>query len=604
MSKAQEVKEILRKQEITSWFQPIIDIETRELLGWEAFSRGPITGELKTTPSLFDSAAEAGVLKPFDLMCLHSAANCFEQLQLQKRLFVHLSNEMLVASGRLKERIANLISDSAVPATRMVLEIDERSAIQNIEAWIESSRLFHELGFQIAIDDLDLSALTHGIWCELKPHFVKIDRRYVADIHNNLTNQRFVQQIVTVARSLNARVIGEGVETLDEYRMLKSLGVQCVQGYLIQKPELSPEAPNLERILPDEDDLGRRAYLACDLVSHRESVTKNTLIKDVLKLFEDKVYLSSIAVLDKHKVVGMVHRHAFLAKVATRQRREVLQDMPVKAEMDSDFLSVDSHIRCEQVSRLVIARARIHGEHDFVITACDKFLGIGTTIELLRKLTQSKLGVSRQSDLLTMLPGTIAVGDCVEELLQANKSFTIALLDLTDFKPYNNHYGHCRGDELLVMFAEMLRKHISQEVGFLGHIGGDDFVVVLRNGDWNKIIASIMLEFSHRVVDLYNEKDRARGGIQSTDRFGETCFFPFLSISGGVAVIQDEYYTSFQALLTELIKLKQRTKRLPNLNLAVLQAEQVGLYAYEQGQLRAVEDQDAPPQASSELKNS
>ena len=136
MKKKQAVKDILKKQDITSWFQAIVDIETNELIGWEAFSKGPV-GPCGDTPSLFDSVAEAGIMKPFDLMCIHNAAKYFERLQLKSTLFVNFSNEMLLAISRLKKQVGDLIAESQVPPSQMVLEIDERKARNNTKELIE-----------------------------------------------------------------------------------------------------------------------------------------------------------------------------------------------------------------------------------------------------------------------------------------------------------------------------------------------------------------------------------------------------------------------------------------------------------------------------------
>lgn len=586
MSKTHEVREILRKQDITSWFQPIVDVETRELLGWEAFSRGPVTGELKTPGSLFNSAAEAGVLKPFDLMCLHNAATCFEQLQLDQKLFVHLSNEMLLAStGRLKDRVGNLIAESAIAPSRMVLEIDERSALCHVDELFEAAASLKQHGFELAIDNPDLSMASHRIWSELQPEFVKIDRRYVRQIHQHPVHQKFVLDLVSHARAIHAKVIAEGVETAEELHALTALGVQAIQGFLIQKPELAPTAPDLSRMGSAQVHDHARSGLGCDLVVNREAVDLNTPVREVLGIFEAKVFVSSIAVLDQERVKGLVHRAPFLAELSRKQRRNVLLDMPISALMEQDFLSVDAFVHVEQISWLITTRARIQSEHDFVITCGDRFLGTSNVIEVLRTITRQKAGASQQADLLTMLPGSIPLGACVDELLDRNEHFTIVLLDLTDFKPYNNHYGHSKGDAILVMLADILRKHISPETGFLGHIGGDDFVVVIRQGDWQKLLTAVLAEFDQRVIETYSDKDRQRGGIESTDRFGEACFFPFLSISGGAFSVTDEYFESFQSLLTTLIQLKQRTKRDSQLRLAHQHRGQISLYSLVDGEM-------------------
>ncbi len=590
MKKTQAVKDILKEQNITSWFQPIVNVETSELLGWEAFTRGPSNSPCEDAPSLFDSAAEAGVLKPFDLLCMHNAALCFEQLQLENKLFVNLSNEMLVASGgKLKEQVGALIADNEIPPTRIVLEINESNASKNIQELIDAVHFFQEQGFEIAIDDLGTSGVSQTLWSELKPDYIKIDRRFIQNINGSSAKQDFVREVVAVARSVNAIVIAESVETQTELDTLKVLGVQIAQGYLIQRPELSPLRPKLDQLVTTKatnNQIEASINLACDLVVTKDKVDSSTLIKDVLKIFEEKVFLSSLAVSENEQIVGIVYRNTFLAKLISRQRRDVLLNKKISSEMDQNFLNVDAHLRIEQVSRLVTAKARLHAEHDFIITSQDKFLGIGTTMDLLRKITQLHISPNQQSNLLTMLPGNIPVGDCINELLENGSEFTIALLDLTNFKPFNNHYNHTKGDELLVIFADLLRRHINSATDFAGHIGGDDFVVVIRNENWQEILSSLLTEFNHRVIGFYTKEDQTQKGIKSTDRFGEDRFFGFVTASAGVMSLTDEYFDSFQPLLTNLIQLKQRTKRDKSIQIAHQYKENISLYTFVEGNFK------------------
>ena len=259
------IKDILKNHNITSWYQPIINIESRTLVGWEAFSRGPETNDSLATHELFDSAAEAGILKPFDLMCIHNAALCFEQLQLQPRLFINLTNEMLVASSRLKKQVGRMIADNAIPPARMVLEIDEKNASQNTHDLIEAVNYFHEMGFEIAFDHLsgmgniaENSAL-HELWAQLKPNYIKLDQGFIKNINGSPGKQKTLKKLVAIARAMGAQLIAKGVETEQELKKLYELGVYSVQGFLIQKPELAPVPPNLDDLLNDllYDNLNR-----------------------------------------------------------------------------------------------------------------------------------------------------------------------------------------------------------------------------------------------------------------------------------------------------------------------------------------------------------
>ena len=187
-----------------------------------------------------------------------------------------------------------------------------------------------------------------------------------------------------------------------------------------------------------------------------------------------------------------------------------------------------------------------------------------------------------------MLAGNIPLGDCVNELLSKSVEFTIILLDLTNFKPFNNHYSHTKGDELLIIFSDLLRKHINSETDFAAHIGGDDFVAVIKNNEWQNLLSSLFSEFHHKVITFYTPEDQEQGGIQGTDRFGDDRFFEFVTVSAGAMTVTDEYFESFQPLLTNIIKLKQRTKRHNKLRIAHQFKNKIELYSFSEGQFEKV----------------
>lgn len=583
MNKSQAAKDILKKQDITSWFQPIIDIDAKELVGWEAFSRAPSISPFQDTPSLFDSAAEAGVLKPLDLMCLHNAAQCFDQLQLENKLFINLSTEIILASGKLKTQIGELIRDSSVPPTQMVLEIDARSASTNVQALFSATEYFQKLGFDIAINDRGASGASQYLWAEIKPSYVKIDRNYVQNLQTDTQKQEQIKDIVAASRSLGAKVIAKGVESHEELSALQALGVNIMQGYFIQRPELSPLPPKLDQISQTVSHDGNG--LACDLAIFHDKVESSASVGDVLTYFEENISVGSVAVLENDKAIGMVFRTPFLAKLSSKQRRSVLEGKRITEEMELDFLNADAHLRLEQVSRMVTTRARFHAEQDYVISNQEKFLGIGTVVDLLKKITHAKSSSSEGLNVLSMLPGNVPLAARVDELLSKGTDFSAVLLDLTNFKPFNNHYGYTKGDELLVMFAELLRKHVNNESDFAGHLGGDDFLLISKSHNWQQLFASLLHEFSTRANAFYSKQDIQQGGIQTTDRLGEERFYSFVSISSGALRIGDEYYDSFQSVLTRIIQLKQKTRKQESLCAAYEHNSEITYYSYDQASM-------------------
>jgi diguanylate cyclase (GGDEF)-like protein len=139
---------------------------------------------------------------------------------------------------------------------------------------------------------------------------------------------------------------------------------------------------------------------------------------------------------------------------------------------------------------------------------------------------------------LTRLPGNIAILKQMQGRLDSGEIFAVAWADLDDFKPFNDKYGFARGDEVLKMVGRLILNTVKEEQpnnSFLGHIGGDDFVFIVKYEAAEVVSEKVVRNFNEIISIFYDEGDRAKGYIESTDRSGETLCFPIMSISIGVA---------------------------------------------------------------------
>jgi len=117
--------------------------------------------------------------------------------------------------------------------------------------------------------------------------------------------------------------------------------------------------------------------------------------------------------------------------------------------------------------------------------------------------------------------------------LQERTPFSACYFDLDHFKPFNDLYGYGRGDMVILLLSEILQSTCNPDCDFVGHVGGDDFIVVFRSEDWEKRCNTMLDDFAEQVVDLYDEVHRLAGGIYSQDRRGASTFFPIASVSVG-----------------------------------------------------------------------
>lgn len=141
---------------------------------------------------------------------------------------------------------------------------------------------------------------------------------------------------------------------------------------------------------------------------------------------------------------------------------------------------------------------------------------------------------AKNANPLTGLPGNLSIDDTVDNWLAHNINFRVAYFDLDNFKPFNDHYGYSDGDRAIIDLAEIIKSFADKDGNFIGHIGGDDFVVLFKSDNWYSICESIIEKFDQTVPKYYATEDLAKGGITNFDRQGGKQFFSLLGLSIGV----------------------------------------------------------------------
>lgn len=164
---------------------------------------------------------------------------------------------------------------------------------------------------------------------------------------------------------------------------------------------------------------------------------------------------------------------------------------------------------------------------------------------------------------LTRLPGNISIETRIEEAIAADKPLAVLYLDLNQFKAYNDAYGYDAGDRVIRATAQLL-VHQTRKAGthdFVGHIGGDDYIILTDPVRMETLSAQICKEFDALAPTFYSESDRKRGKLVSTDRQGALREFPFLSIAIGICHNSQRKLTSYAQVAQFGSELKKQAKR-------------------------------------------
>ncbi|MEZ5829313.1 MAG: EAL domain-containing protein [Hyphomicrobiales bacterium] len=232
-----EISNAVERGEIIPYYQPLVDLHTRETVGYELLARWkhPVLGVIE--PSEFIPIAEdTGVIGRLTDTLLIQGLKDAKEWPPHIYLTINLSPRQF-ADPLLAQRILGLLAEAAFPPGRLEIEIAETAVVQRLEEAKSTLKSLRNLGVRIALDDFGTgySGLHH--LRELQLDTIKIDQSFVTDMLNDEDDQKLVRAIVSLGHVLGLRTTAEGIETKDVLDKLLSLGCDTGQGFLFGRPE-------------------------------------------------------------------------------------------------------------------------------------------------------------------------------------------------------------------------------------------------------------------------------------------------------------------------------------------------------------------------------
>jgi diguanylate cyclase (GGDEF)-like protein len=307
----------------------------------------------------------------------------------------------------------------------------------------------------------------------------------------------------------------------------------------------------------------RRSNRVDTLIHQTPVITLQHTVDSVADIFYNDPTLYSIAVVDSnHLPVGIVRRHDFMHLFLSRYGRELYGRKLITHFMDNHPLIIESDLSLEEASRYLTSGSRLSPEHDFIIAEKGIYRGLGHIMDLLQAMTELQIRNAHYANPLTQLPGNVPIYEHIESLLEKKINFAVAYCDLDNFKPFNDIYGYDQGDKVIKAVAQLLVENMDEACDFVGHVGGDDFIVVMQSMDWVARCESVLSLFEVQALTFYNERDRQSGGIHSFDRKGNPTFYPFLSLSIGAVMPDTEACQSHHDVATLASEAKHQAKLL------------------------------------------
>ena len=231
-----ELKRIIQDSAVTMVFQPVVDLGTREVLGFEALARGPKDSFFEMPRAMFALSRRVGVAVDLDRLCRDTALRDWGQAAQVGKVFVNVLPSSLDDPAWLNGGVGALLQSASIEPADVVIEVSERAADSEADRFAEVMERIKRQGFGVALDDVGTGYATLTTLEKVRPDYLKLDVSMVRDVHRNLIKQEVLSALVQIAHTIDASVIAEGVESEEEATALREAGARYGQGYLFAAP--------------------------------------------------------------------------------------------------------------------------------------------------------------------------------------------------------------------------------------------------------------------------------------------------------------------------------------------------------------------------------
>lgn len=567
------VRQLIEQHALVAHFQPIVDLPDARVHGHEALVRTPAGCAWPNPDALFAAARAEGVAIALELECLRSALRCWSRSPMGGRLFVNLSASALLQMLREHglESAAALMQARGVAASSVVVELTEHEHVRDVAALVDAATQLRRHGVAVALDDFGDGRSSLRLWSELRPEVVKIDKYFINDLTRQGNKLQTLRALLHIAETFGTRLVAEGIETLDDLRVVRDLGIRFGQGWALGRPQAEALSTVPEQalgvlasrdiaVLPELRRVSDHQMTAGRLLRQVDPLLACATHEEALDRFQREPATHALAIVDGERPIGLLSRETFISSYARPYFKELFNRRPALMHANTTPLLLDVHTGVDELVAVLTASDQRYLVDGFIITEGGRYLGLGTGEQLVRTVTEARIEAARHANPLTFLPGNIPLTHHIERLLRSGREFAAAYADLNQFKPFNDQYGYWRGDEMIRLLARVVVSHCDSRRDFVGHVGGDDFVLLFQSEDWYVRCGRIVEAFNHMALGLFDEAAVAAGGIHAEDRHGVMRFHPCTTLSIGILRVNGERMRSAEEVASAAAAAKRVAK--------------------------------------------
>jgi diguanylate cyclase (GGDEF) domain len=564
--------EVLEKGSIRTLFQPIISLKDGQIFGVEALSRGPKDTVLENPGVLFDFARVHGKLWELEFLCRIKALEKASKGLKNINIFINVDPDIINDDKFTKGFTKEFLNKFGLNPENIVFEITEKNNVSDINSFKKLINHYKEQGYKIAIDDTGSGYSGLKLITDLNPHFIKLDMSLIRDIDKDGVKYALVKTLNEFCLVTNIKVIAEGIETENELNSLIDIGIEYGQGFFLHRPtennlDIKQEVTEL---IQSRNNKKRKLYHCKPNTVFVGDICRNSICVDssytggkVLEIFNSNPTIMGMPVVDHDKITGLIMKERFFEKLGTQYGFSLFFNRPINLVMDKRPLCIQYETTIDIASKLAMNR-NIENTYDYVIVEKDsKYYGIVTIKDLLEKAIELEVNYAKHLNPLSGLPGNVLIEQKLKEIISNSGNYTVLYIDIDNFKVYNDVYGFEKGDAMIQFVSRIINEAVIMgdfNESFVGHVGGDDFIIVLEDYNVESLCEKILQDFKHGVSNFYNDEHIQNQYIYAKNRYGCEEKFNLVTLSiAGVSnklnIYEDVYQlTSFASKIKKLCK--------------------------------------------------
>lgn len=512
--------------------QPIWDLFSGQIYGFEVLMRNKC--EHWGTEELFEQATKAGSLWNLEYICREKILKLlsgFDDHLKNKFFFINIDHSVMSDNLFKIGFSRSLLSRYGLSYRNIIIEVSEKASLFDYKHFEKIIKAYKQEGLQVAIDDFGLGHCSIKTLTENTPHYIKIDHKMIKGLEQSSEKQGFLQSLLSLTRNQEIQIIAEGIENWDELKVLFSKGIRYIQGHLIGYPGITPPYINSENIhqLKNLVSSYHNKQFSIDLsILSSISLPANFQLKELTcsqldDFFRHHHNQDHILLLDGRKAYGLITKQHFYAVLNGPYGYSFYEKKYIDEIATTQFLLVEENKDLRYVSKLALSRDHYTLYDPVIVTNSQgQVAGTITIHQLIDKAFDIEIKMAIDANPLTELPGNKIIGQWLETLLQ-QKDYSVIYADLDSFKEYNDTYGFASGDRMIYLVSQILKKYSEQweQAARLGHIGGDDFILLIDGIVPEQLPEIICLEFDKKKKELFNSFDWDQGYYFTSSRQGE-----------------------------------------------------------------------------------